>query len=45
TSHVPSVKKIGEPMDIAAAALYLASDAAEWTNGITIPVDGGRVVW
>ncbi|MBQ1335134.1 MAG: SDR family oxidoreductase [Clostridia bacterium] len=45
TSHVPSLKKIGEPMDIAAAALYLASDAAEWTNGITIPVDGGRVVW
>ena len=45
TSHVPSLKKIGEPMDIAAAALYLASDASEWTNGICIPVDGGRTVW
>ncbi len=45
TSHVPSTKKIGEPMDIAAAALYLASDCTEWTLGITIPVDGGRTVW
>lgn len=30
--------------DIAAAALYLASDAAEFISGVEFPVDGGRTV-
>jgi 3-oxoacyl-[acyl-carrier protein] reductase len=30
--------------DVAAAALYLASDAAEFINGVELPVDGGRTV-
>ena len=32
------------PADIAAAALYLASDEAEFVTGVELPVDGGRTV-
>ena len=35
------VKRIGEGEDIAAMALYLASDAARFTTGATFTVDGG----
>jgi 3-oxoacyl-[acyl-carrier protein] reductase len=30
------------PSDVAAAAVYLASDAAEFISGVEFPVDGGR---
>lgn len=33
--------KLGEKWDIAAAALYLASDAGKYVNGTTLIVDGG----
>jgi NAD(P)-dependent dehydrogenase (short-subunit alcohol dehydrogenase family) len=33
--------RIGEPDDIAAAAIYLAAPGASWLTGITLPVDGG----
>ncbi len=33
--------EIGTPDDIAEAALYLASDAARYVNGVLLPVDGG----
>jgi len=33
--------RIGEPLDIAQAALWLASDAADYVTGTTIFVDGG----
>jgi NAD(P)-dependent dehydrogenase (short-subunit alcohol dehydrogenase family) len=35
------LRRGGEPHEIAGAALYLASDAASFTTGAIIPVDGG----
>ena len=34
-------KRIGEPEDMAGAAIYLASKASSYVTGIVIPVDGG----
>ena len=34
----------GEPIDIAEAATYLASDAARYVTGITLLVDGGMLI-
>ena len=34
--------RLGQPEDVAACALYLASDAASYITGQTIAVDGGR---
>lgn len=36
--------RIGEPSEVAEAAVYLASDAAGFTTGIDLRVDGGLVV-
>ena len=36
--------RLGEPSDIAAAALYLASDLASWVTGHTLVVDGGALL-
>jgi NAD(P)-dependent dehydrogenase (short-subunit alcohol dehydrogenase family) len=36
--------RVGEPDEVACAALYLASDAASYTTGEVIFVDGGRVM-
>jgi 3-oxoacyl-[acyl-carrier protein] reductase len=36
--------RLAEPADIASAALFLASDDAAFITGITLPVDGGRLV-
>ena len=33
----------GHPLDHARAAVYLASDDAQWITGITLNVDGGLV--
>ncbi len=33
--------RVGQPEDIAKAALYLASDDAAWVTGTTLTVDGG----
>ncbi len=35
------LKRIGEPGDMAGAAIYLASRASNYVTGIVIPVDGG----
>lgn len=35
------VGRVGRAEEVAAAALYLASDAASFTTGISLPVDGG----
>ena len=39
-SHIP-VGRLGEGSDIAAAALFLCSEAAEFITGVTLKVDGG----
>ena len=36
--------RLARPIDIARAALYLASDDAEFVTGVEFPVDGGRTV-
>ncbi|WOI57811.1 SDR family oxidoreductase [Palleronia sp. LCG004] len=36
--------RLSEPQDIANAALYLASDEAEFITGVILEVDGGRTV-
>ena len=36
--------RLARPIDIARAALYLASDDAEFITGVEFPVDGGRTV-
>jgi NAD(P)-dependent dehydrogenase (short-subunit alcohol dehydrogenase family) len=36
--------RIGDPEDVAGAALFLASDASAWITGHTLLVDGGSLV-
>ncbi len=38
------MKRMGEPVDIANAFLFLASDEATYISGVTLRVDGGIVV-
>lgn len=38
-------KRIGEPEDIARAAVWLASDSADYINGISLYVDGGMTLY
>ena len=36
--------RIAQPDEIAGAVAYLVSDAASYTTGATIPVDGGYLI-
>jgi NAD(P)-dependent dehydrogenase (short-subunit alcohol dehydrogenase family) len=37
------LRRLGEPADIANAALFLCSDAASWITGHTLVIDGGAL--
>jgi 3-oxoacyl-[acyl-carrier protein] reductase len=36
-----ALKRIGKPEDVADVVAFMASDAARWITGASIPVDGG----
>lgn len=38
------IPRIGEARDVAAAALFLASQASSWITGITLDVAGGKIM-
>ena len=35
------IGRLGEPIEVARAVLFLASDDASFISGITLPIDGG----
>ena len=41
TFGMQALKRIGKPEDVADVVAFLASDAARWITGASIPVDGG----
>jgi NAD(P)-dependent dehydrogenase (short-subunit alcohol dehydrogenase family) len=38
------LRRLGQPEDIANAAVFLSSDLASWITGQTIVVDGGALL-
>jgi len=36
------LNRVGEPVDIANAVLFMASDEANWITGTILDVDGGK---
>ena len=36
--------RVGVPKDIAGAAVFLASDQADWITGATLVIDGGFTI-
>ncbi len=45
TTDMVPMKTIGEPEDVAAAAVWLASDESRYVTGITLFVDGGMTLY
>lgn len=36
-----AIRRLGKPLDVAYAVLYLASDESTWVTGVNLPIDGG----
>lgn len=36
-----SIRRLGQPIDVAYAVLFLASDESTWVTGVNLPIDGG----
>jgi len=36
--------RLGQPADVAEAALFLASSAASWITGVTLDIAGGKIM-
>ena len=43
TAEGVPMKRLGTPLDIAKAALYLASDDSSWVTGSVLVIDGGKL--
>jgi NAD(P)-dependent dehydrogenase (short-subunit alcohol dehydrogenase family) len=41
TLGMQALKRLGKPEDVADVVAFVASDAARWITGASIPVDGG----
>jgi 3-oxoacyl-[acyl-carrier protein] reductase len=38
------LRRIGQPEDVAAATLFLASHASSWVTGVTLDISGGKIM-
>jgi 3-oxoacyl-[acyl-carrier protein] reductase len=38
------LRRIGQPADVASAALFLGSEASSWITGVTLDVAGGKIM-
>ena len=38
------LRRIGQPLDVAAATVFLASGASSWVTGVTLDVAGGKIM-
>jgi 3-oxoacyl-[acyl-carrier protein] reductase len=45
TLEMQALKRIGKPEDVADVVAFVASDAARWITGASIPVDGGSKLY
>jgi NAD(P)-dependent dehydrogenase (short-subunit alcohol dehydrogenase family) len=36
-----SIRRLGRPIEVAYAVLFLASDESQWVTGVNLPIDGG----
>ena len=37
--------RLGDPLDLVGAAIFLASNASNYVTGQTLLVDGGSTIW
>lgn len=40
-TRLQSIRRLGQPEDVAWACVYLGSDESTWVTGVNLPIDGG----